>query len=198
MVRRIVLTGGPCGGKTTAINKIRENFEQKGYVVLNINETATEIINMGIRPFGDNSIDMYKLQEYVFCEQLNKENLIEKYISDNFDKNIIVLYDRCILDNKSYVTEEQFYNLLNMFDINIDEYIKSHDLYIHMVSAAIGTNQYTVSNNIARVENEKEAKEKDDRVLECYKNVENHVVIDNSTDFDEKLDKVIKLIESIL
>ena len=41
---KIVLTGGPCAGKTTTIAKIKEDLENLGYHVLLLNECATEII----------------------------------------------------------------------------------------------------------------------------------------------------------
>lgn len=198
MIKRIVLTGGPCGGKTSAIKLIREKYEKENYIVLSIDETATEIINSGITPYGNNAISMYDFQKYVFESQIKKEQEIEKYIKENKESNIIVLYDRCLIDNKSYVSDDEFNKLLNEFNININDYIKKFDLFIHMVSAAIGTNEYTLSNNNARVETEKEAKEKDKKILDCYKDIPKHVIVDNKTDFDDKVNKVIELIENII
>ena len=198
MVKRIVLTGGPCGGKTTAIKEIRNKFEKEGYIVLNINETATEIMQMGIKPFGNNSISMYEFQKYVFSEQLQNEKLLERYIKEYKDKNIIALYDRCIIDNKSYVSEDEFNELMKEFNINEEEYISKIDLFIHMVSAAVGTDEYTLSNNEVRSESKSEAKVKDDLIKKCYDGIKNHIVVDNSTNFEDKVDKVINLIENIL
>ena len=50
-VLKIVITGGPCGGKSTAIEKIKKNFEQMGFGVLLVQETATELINGGVAPW---------------------------------------------------------------------------------------------------------------------------------------------------
>ena len=33
-IRKIVITGGPCAGKTTALSWIANNLPQKGYTVL--------------------------------------------------------------------------------------------------------------------------------------------------------------------
>ena len=38
-ITKIVLTGGPCAGKTTAMNWIQNNFVKQGYKVLFIQET---------------------------------------------------------------------------------------------------------------------------------------------------------------
>lgn len=198
MIKKIVLTGGPCGGKTSAINHIKEIYEEKGYIVLSINETATELMNMGIKPFGLSEISMDKFQEYIFYLQLFKEMLIDKYISDNKDKNILVLLDRCILDNNSYVSDEKFNELLNKFNVDRQSYINKYDLFIHLVSAAIDTNEYNVSNNSARIESKEEAKEKDNNIRNCYKDVNNYVIIDNSTNFEEKLKKVEQEISNLI
>ena len=39
---KIVITGGPCAGKTTAMSWIQNAFTNKGYMVLFVDETATE------------------------------------------------------------------------------------------------------------------------------------------------------------
>ena len=41
-ITRIVITGGPCAGKTTAMSWIQNAFTRKGYLVLFVDETATQ------------------------------------------------------------------------------------------------------------------------------------------------------------
>lgn len=197
MIKKIVLSGGPCGGKTTAIKYVREYFEEKGYIVLSINESATEIINMGIKPFGNNKVDMYEFQKYVFSEQINNEILVDNYINSNMDKKIIVLYDRCILDNKCYVSEEEYNMLLEEFEINEEKYLSQFDLFIHLVSAAIGTNEYNLDNQ-ARSENIIEAMKREENIVKCYSNISNRILVDNSTNFEGKLKRVRDIIENTL
>lgn len=48
---KLVLTGGPCAGKTTAMSWIQSNFEKQGYKVMFIPETATELITGGLAPW---------------------------------------------------------------------------------------------------------------------------------------------------
>jgi hypothetical protein len=48
-VHRVMLTGGPCGGKTSAANALREKFENIGYSVYCVPEAATLLFeNMGL------------------------------------------------------------------------------------------------------------------------------------------------------
>ena len=49
-ITKIVLTGGPCAGKTTAMSRIQTHFTKMGYTVLFIPETATELITGGVAP----------------------------------------------------------------------------------------------------------------------------------------------------
>ena len=197
MIKRIVLTGGPCAGKTSAIKLIKDYFEKENIIVLFIDECDTKIINNGITPYGENKIDMYDFQKHVFKMQLEEEEKIENYIKENKDKDIIVLYDRCLIDNRSYVSEKQYNKLLKEFNIDIKEYINKFDLFIHLVTAAVDTEYYTLENNNARVESKEDAILLDEKIMKCYKNIPNHKIADNRSNFDDKIKYIIKLIEEI-
>lgn len=47
---KIVITGGPCAGKTTALSKIEKTFTELGYSVLFVPEEAIELDNKVIEP----------------------------------------------------------------------------------------------------------------------------------------------------
>ena len=75
-ITKIVITGGPCAGKTTAMSWIQSNFTKLGYTVLFVPETATELITGGVAPWtcGSN-------MEYQKCQmqlQLEKEKIFEQ------------------------------------------------------------------------------------------------------------------------
>ena len=76
MEKRIVLTGGPGSGKTTVINNIANIFSSLGVKVIVVPETATEIITSGIKPFGEDPVDMLAFQELVLKQQLSKEKVM--------------------------------------------------------------------------------------------------------------------------
>jgi len=59
VIRKIVLTGGPCAGKTTGMKRIREAFESIGYKLVFIPETATELISGGVSPHSVKSNSYY-------------------------------------------------------------------------------------------------------------------------------------------
>ncbi|KAE8744771.1 hypothetical protein FOCC_FOCC008587, partial [Frankliniella occidentalis] len=53
---KIVLTGGPCGGKTTGQSRLCTFFENLGWKVFRVPETATVLLSGGIK-FSDLSED---------------------------------------------------------------------------------------------------------------------------------------------
>jgi thymidylate kinase len=60
-ITKIVITGGPCAGKTTGMTWIQNAFTQMGYEVLFVPETATELIKGGISPISlDSNLDFQK------------------------------------------------------------------------------------------------------------------------------------------
>ena len=68
--KKIVLTGGPCAGKTTALTELEKEFTEKGYQVLMVPEAATILINSGIRPFGPHKLKTVDFQSQVIKLQL--------------------------------------------------------------------------------------------------------------------------------
>ena len=47
-IKRIVLTGGPCAGKTTALVRVIEHFSSLGYKVFTIPEVPTMFTQSGM------------------------------------------------------------------------------------------------------------------------------------------------------
>ena len=113
-IYKIVLTGGPCAGKTTSLDLIREYINGLGYLVLVVNESATELINSGIKPFGENSVSMVEFQDIVLKYQLYKEKLVIDTAKQYYDdREIVIIYDRGMVDYKAYVGAVEYYKLLD-------------------------------------------------------------------------------------
>ena len=89
-ISKIVITGGPCAGKSTAMSWVQNAFTQIGYTVLFVPETATELITGGVAPWtcGTNA-------EYQKCQlklQIEKENIFEQAART---KKIVYCYNEC-------------------------------------------------------------------------------------------------------
>lgn len=194
-VHRIVITGGPCGGKTTALEKISKTFREMGYQVILVNETATELIHDGIRPFGDNKLELLDFQRLVLDAQIKKEEIRNRAIEMSSNDNIIILYDRGILDNRAYLTPEEFKKIALEANIKEADIIPRYDLVLHLVTAADGAVEaYTLANNTARTESVEEAIRIDQKTIDSWTSHPNFRVIGNKTGFNEKINRVINYI----
>ena len=196
----IVLTGGPCAGKTTTISCVKEYLEGLGYHVLLLNECATELINGGIRPFGDHQIPVFDFQNEILNLQLYKEkrylDIVSKLPSDT---ECIILSDRGILDSKAYLGNELFTKLLDINNLKEDDLGKQYDMIIHMVTVASDVkNRYNTTTNSARFEDADEAIDLDKRTSEAWINHKNVKVIEATEVIDEKIEKVKKVISEFL
>ena len=87
-IRKIVITGGPCAGKSTALITLKKHYEELGMRVLVINETATELIMSGVAPWTCESN-----LEYQRCQlklQLEKERVYEQAARGMKDEEILI------------------------------------------------------------------------------------------------------------
>lgn len=196
--KKIVLTGGPCAGKTTAIQQIEKEFTERGYQVLIVPEAATILINSGIRPFGNFALNTVEFQKQVITLQLTLEQLAEEAAKQSKYPTII-LCDRGVLDDKAYVTKKEWQNLLKDFSTKEFDLMNRYDLVIHLRTAALGKEEfYTLDNNSARTETVEEAREKDKKTLEAWLGHEKLKIIGNENSFEEKIKQVVKEIYGAL
>ena len=190
-ITKVVVTGGPCAGKTTAMSWIQNHFTRMGYKVLFVPETATELIGGGVAPWtcGTN-LDYQKCQVRL---QLTKEELFEQAASTMPEEKILIICDRGVMDNKAYMTEEEFAEIMKAEGKNLVELRDQYDAVFHLVTAAKGAEEfYTMENNAARYESIEEARALDDRLIAAWTGHPHLRVIDNSGDFDVKLKNLLK------
>ena len=198
-ITRIVLTGGPAAGKTTLISRILKEFKQEdGWKVITIPETATDLISgFGIRPFG-NCVSMEDFQYFVIADQLHKEKLALKAAEMVPEDNVLIVYDRAIFDDKAYINDEQFAKTLAYFGKTEDEILAGYDAVLHLVTCAKGAEFAYNFGNAARYEDVSVAREKDDLTLAAWSKHPNVRIIDNSVNFDDKINRAIAAINSIV
>ncbi len=196
-ITKIVITGGPCAGKSTAMSRLQDFFEQLGYAVLFIHETATELISGGVAPWtcGTN-IDYQKVQLKL---QLEKEKAFEEAAGTMKKEKILIVCDRGALDNKAYMPAQVFLSVLDEIGANEVELRDNYDAVFHLVTAAKGAEEYyTTANNASRTETPEQAAVLDDKIINAWTGHPHFRVIDNSSDFDNKIKRLIAEIASFL
>ena len=195
-ITKIVLTGGPCAGKTTAMNWIQNNFVKQGYKVIFIPETATELITSGFAPWDTRtSVDF---QEILLKLQLEKEKIYEEAAKKLPNDKILLVCDRGIMDNKAYMSKKEFNVLLKNNNLNEIKLRDSYDAVFHLVTAAKGAKKYYNLDNEARTETIDEAARLDDALISAWTGHPHLRIIDNSTDFDEKMKRLMREIAAVL
>ena len=196
-ISKIVITGGPCAGKSTAMSWVQNAFTQMGYSVLFVPETATELITGGVAPWtcGSNA-------EYQKCQmklQIEKENIFEQAARTMTDSKVLIVCDRGTLDNKAYMNDVEFAEAMQFIGSNEVELRDNYGAVFHLVTAAKGAEEfYTTANNSARTETAREAAELDDKLISAWTGHPHLRIIDNTSSFEDKMKKLLAEIASFL
>jgi len=102
-VRTIVLTGGPCGGKSSSLDKIIETFAAKGYDVLAAPEVPTILMNGGCRyPGIDGGKKLEDFEIALMSLQMQMEDSFRRVARSTGRPTLLVL-DRGMADPAAYI-----------------------------------------------------------------------------------------------
>lgn len=198
-VYRVVLSGGPCGGKTTAMAEISERLRSRGFGVYVVPEAATLLFTGGCT-----FVDQTPAQVSVFQASLLRTQMA---LEDNFyriasaaSRPSVLLCDRGAMDGRAYMSTEQWEVMLaeNGWDpVTLRD--GRYDLVIHMVTAADGALAfYQLENNATRSESPALARELDRKTQEAWVGHPQLRIIDNRTGFREKIDRVFTAIGELI
>lgn len=202
-ITKIVLTGGPSAGKTTLISRILKEFTaEQGWKVITIPETATELISgFGLGPF-EGCMSMLDFQYFVIGDQLHKEELALLGAEKVPQEKVLVIYDRAIFDDRAYISQEEFEAVLAHFGTTPEEMISHYDAVLHLVTCAKGAefayNFGSDAENNARYEGIDIARIRDDETLAAWSIHPDRRIIDNSVDFEDKINRAIAEIYRIV
>ena len=196
-IKKIVITGGPCAGKSTALAWIQAEYTKKGYAVIFVPESATELILAGLSSSTLNSDIAF--QTALLKNQLTKEKLFEETAKKMSSEKILIVCDRGAMDGKAYINQYEYEQMLKYLGLNEVELRDNYDAVFHLVTTAIGAKEYyTLENNKARYESIEEAIQSDKKTLQAWTGHPHLRVIDNSTDFEGKMLRLIKEISAFL
>eukprot|EP01080_Neovahlkampfia_damariscottae_P001163 gene1163-10677_t len=192
-VYKIVLTGGPCGGKSTALSFLTDRLSNLGYRVYNVTEMATLLFLGGAKFSPDMSKDeLLTFEASLIKSQLALEDAFYD-IAKSTGKKSIVICDRGAMDAVAYMDEDDSEAMMDLNDWNIMKLREiRYDCVIHLVTAAIGAEKYyTNENNTTRLETPKQAAELDLKLRDAWNGHPNFNIIDNSTGFQDKINRVV-------
>ena len=168
-VYRVVLTGGPCGGKSSSLKAFTKKLTSMGFDVYTVPEVPTIMINGGCKYPGNSDKDMLmEFEVALFRLQLQAERTFLQTAASTGRPSVVVM-DRGINDIAAYMPKELWEELLEREGYD-RKYIDSrYDLVLHLVTAADGAEKfYTTANNAARTETAEQARQLDRMVESAY------------------------------
>lgn len=170
-------------------------FENMGWKVYRVPETATVLLNGGV-VFADlESEQSFSFQKSILRTMLTIEQTFRELAQINATKGIksIIICDRGAMDPGAYMDRDLWLKMLD--DLQLDESaLRDHryDMVVHLVTAAQGAEaHYTTANNNIRSEGLQLSRELDAKVMKAWMGHAYMDIIGNETDFKGKCNRVI-------
>ncbi len=196
---RIVLTGGPCAGKSTILKRIVQKYRQLGYAVYTLPESATMFILSGADFLTPDPHLSFVTETAKLKFQIQMEDSMAQ-IAEATGKPAIIVGDRGTMDTFAYVSENTRRKILEavgMTEHNLRD--ERYDAVLHICTAAKGAEQfYTLANNTCRSESIEKARSVDDHIMAVWHQHPSFHVINAEIDFEVKIQNVLDTIDTIL
>ncbi|XP_023291869.2 TRPL translocation defect protein 14 isoform X2 [Lucilia cuprina] len=192
-VYRIVLTGGPCGGKTTGQSRLCTFFENLGWKVFRVPETATVLLSGGVKFSDLTEKEAYKFQENLIRTMIQIENTYFE-LGKSSTRNCLIICDRGVMDASAYISKEKWEKMMASNNWNpIEMRDNRYNQILHLVSAANGAEEfYSTEEHACRSEGVGLARELDYKSAAAWVGHPYFDVIDNSTNFETKMNRMIE------
>ncbi|KRY09434.1 hypothetical protein T12_1611, partial [Trichinella patagoniensis] len=134
-VYKVVLTGGPCSGKTTGQEFLASFFEAIGWKVFRVPELATII---GGARFNElNEEQVMRFQENLLLTLLRLEDSFMS-LAETCGENCLVICDRGAMDGSAYLNREAWEEILRRNNLNpIVLRDQRYNQIVHLVSGTV-------------------------------------------------------------
>jgi len=185
---RIVLTGGPGGGKTTAADLFRREIGEKVVVVP---ETATMLFTGGFPRAGEPKARA-ATQRAIFHAQVALED-----IQGALYPGRVLLCDRGTIDGAAFWPDEAPQGFFETMGTTAEEELRRYDAVIFFESAAVGDISIE-GGNPARTESNEQARKLDLRLRETWSKHPKFHFIPHSTSFFAKLQDGLRQLQELV
>uniref|UniRef100_A0A915D989 NadR/Ttd14 AAA domain-containing protein n=1 Tax=Ditylenchus dipsaci TaxID=166011 RepID=A0A915D989_9BILA len=118
-VYKLVLTGGPCGGKTTGQDRLATFFENMGWKVFTVPEAATVLLRGGVKFTELSAPQTYEFQKDLLLTLLQIEKVFFNQAELIKDRNVLIICDRGAMDPSAYMDCEGWERVLKDAGLNI-------------------------------------------------------------------------------
>lgn len=196
-MKKIVLTGGPCSGKTTTLRALREEF---GNQITLVPEVATLLLEGGF-PVPGKHLEWSEEWQAVFqAAVLPLQRSIEtvyRLMAQGSGCGLIVC-DRGLLDGAAY-TPGGLVEFCRRYEVNPDEAMARYEAVIHLESLATADPQlYGKAGNGSRFEPLERAQELERATQEAWSRHPRHIVINGRRGIEGKISQVVGIVRLLL
>jgi predicted ATPase len=193
----VAVTGGPCGGKTTALVELAEELPKLGVAVMRCPELSTLLFGAGAAfPGLGTRAEQLAWDYHKLRAQLALEDTLCSIAAESAQPTM-VLMDRGALDSKAFVAtgdeagQHAWEQLLERGGWDEASLLSRYDAVIHLVTTAIGAEEHYsgAASNAARREDVAEAQAQDLRIRTAWQSHPKFCLVSNEhvSSFDEKL-----------
>ena len=203
-LQRVVVTGGPCGGKSTIMSDFIQMLKERNYLVFTMPEIATEMFNWSGGKMWDDYAEQGPDDDRVWASlqtsltrvqmaiedaivQMAARSLAKRRHGPNPPEGAVVLLDRGVVDNMAYCTPEAWGRVLEELGTTTARLRDGrYDHVLHLVSAAKGAEAfYTLAQAegheaSARTETAEQARDLDERTQTAWQEARSHYIVGNT------------------
>eukprot|EP00930_Biecheleria_cincta_P039133 TRINITY_DN26920_c0_g1_i1.p1 TRINITY_DN26920_c0_g1~~TRINITY_DN26920_c0_g1_i1.p1 ORF type:complete len:348 (+),score=45.23 TRINITY_DN26920_c0_g1_i1:46-1044(+) len=221
-VVRVVLTGGPCGGKSSCLDHIKNEATRSGFNVISCPEIATVIFNSGYTFDPSNKLTF---QTAVASLQLQLERQMIT-LAESTGVPTILVVDRGMMDNKAFLSKDEWQKVISELKqrmpsdhgkvIDEDYLLNRYDVVIHLTTTAeldpdgdplrdskgnliyrYGRTTDDSGHVVIRHEKPQAARAQDDRIREVWARHKRHHVVRNRGTFEDKIRDAVDIVMEV-
>lgn len=188
-MQKLVLTGGPSGGKTTVAQALVREMSEQVFIV----PEAASILYAGGWPRRKNIDGVRFQQKAIYFVQREVEELLA---SENRDR--LLICDRGSLDGLAYWPDRSHPEVyLEAVATNVEREVLRYDWVLHLDTAPSGG--YDLENPL-RAETYSEASQLNERIRDAWKAHPKRFIVEASANgsFSEKLQRALFIVREIL
>jgi CYTH domain-containing protein len=179
-VNKIVLTGGPCSGKTTLSIQIQEELRTHGITLAVQKETFTDLFEAGVRLDFSNQKSAREAQKLILEIQLQREDQLAKCLLAMSGEHKLLLCDRGAFDGAPFIGVQDFHTIIRELNYPLANLYSRYKAVNHLVTAANGAEAFYNLGNKARTETPEEARKIDLLTQEAWNSHDDLAVISNT------------------
>ena len=185
-MKKILITGGACAGKTSVLEFIKNYLCENNYEFQIFEEVPTKLINDGKTP---EILGKMNFLELVINVQINNERNCKKEI---------IIFDGSPIDVMKFISREEFDILAEKNDTSFNEIINGYDAIIFLETVAKKFPElYSNKNNLARLTDLDGAISRNDKLFKIYNECKNVYLIEPEMNLDVKNNNVIRVLKKI-